>query len=134
MDLSIPLWAAVPAAIASVVTGWFGGIYAIKSKKIDASTALVERLTFLWEAGLAREASAHEQIAALHRALAEETAARIRLEASVAWCRRRCGSVPPPLPEAADLLRSKRATTAAVGGVSLPLSTTTAAAAHSEDA
>jgi hypothetical protein len=126
MDFAITLWAAIPAAVASVVVGWFGGIYAVKSKKIDRDAALVERLTALWEAGLARESASAAEIASLRRELANETAARIRLEASVSVCQRRCGSTPPPAQEAAALLESPTSGRPAGLRVSLPLSTTSA--------
>ena len=121
MDFAVSIWAAIPAAIASVVVGWFGGIYAIKSKRIDRDAALVERLTALLEAGLTREAAAHTEIAQLRRELATESAARIRLEASVSLCQRRCGSTPPPASEAAALLGSPRSESPAGRRVS-PLS------------
>lgn len=126
MDFAVSLWAAIPAAIASVVVGWFGGIYAIKSKRIDRDAALVERLTALWEAGLTREAAAHTEIAQLRRELANESAARIRLEASVTLCQKRCGSTPPPPPKVAALLGSPHSEGPAGRRVSLPLSAKTA--------
>lgn len=133
MDLTLPLWAAVPAAIASITTGWFAGIYAVKSKKIDASAALVERLTGLWEAGLAREAEAYQRIAGLQKGLAEESAARIRLEASIAWCRQRCGSMPPPPTLTAAIMLDRKGAHRAAGSVSLSPSAPAARAPSTDD-